>query len=52
MKPALTALALAVTLAASPVAAFGVDTGGLFPPLTYPAPAPQPVTQGTAGMDR
>ena len=52
MKPALTAFVLALTLAAAPAAALGVDTSGLFPPLTYPEPAPQPVTQGTAGMDR
>jgi len=52
MKPALTALALfSITLAASPAAAFSLDLSSLFPTLTYPEPAPQPVTQGTSGMD-
>jgi len=32
--------------------AFSIDVSSLFPTLTYPEPAPQPVTQGTAGMDR
>jgi hypothetical protein len=52
MKPAMTAFALTVMIVASPAAAFSVDTSSLFPTLSYPAPAPQPVTQGTAGMDR
>jgi len=52
MKPALTALALALALAAAPAGAFSVDASGLFPTLGYPDPAPQPVTQGTAGIGR
>ncbi|MFB9148587.1 hypothetical protein [Roseovarius ramblicola] len=52
MKPTLTALAIGLTLAAAPAAAFNVDMSSLFPTLTYPEPAPQPVTQGPAGMDR
>jgi len=52
MKPALTALALALALAAAPAGAFSVDASGLFPTLGYPDPAPQPVTQGTAGTGR
>jgi hypothetical protein len=52
MKPALTALALALTFAAAPAMAFNVDASGLFPTLSYPDPAPQPVTQGAAGIGR
>jgi hypothetical protein len=52
MKTALTALALALTFAAAPATAFNVDASGLFPTLSYPDPAPQPVTQGAAGIGR
>ena len=51
-KPALTAITLAVSLAAAPAVAFSIDASGLIPTLTYPEPAPQPVTQGTGGIDK
>lgn len=55
MKPVVisgvAALALALTLAA-PAQAFNIDMSSLFPTLTYPEPAPQPVTQGNTGIDK
>jgi len=52
MKPAFTALALALTIAVAPAQAFSLDISGMFPTLTFPEPAPQPVTQGDAGIDK
>ncbi|KNX41378.1 hypothetical protein ROTO_20670 [Roseovarius tolerans] len=52
MKPILTAFVLAVSLAASPVLAFSIDAGSLTPTLTYPDPAPQPVTKDQGGISK
>ena len=52
MKPYITALALALSLVTAPAQAFSLDMSGLFPTLTYPEPAPQPVTQGATGIDQ
>ena len=49
MKPLLTALALSV--ATTPAVAFGVDMGSVTPVLTFPEPAPEPVTQDQSGID-
>jgi len=48
MKPILTALVLALSLplAAAPAVALG-DLGSVTPSITFPEPAPKPVTQGT-----
>lgn len=44
-------LSLAIgLLTSSPSNAFG--TSGLFPPLTFPEPEPEPVTQDDSGIDR
>ena len=49
MKPLVTALL--VSLAAAPAMAQSVDVSSLFPTLTYPEPAPEPVTQDDVGID-
>lgn len=50
MKQSLIAIAIAVSLSASPVLAFNIDTSSLTPALTYPEPAPQPVTKAQGGI--
>ncbi|SHL75376.1 hypothetical protein SAMN05444414_1366 [Roseovarius marisflavi] len=52
MKQIVTAIALSLSLAASPVLAFGIDVNSLTPVLTYPDPAPAPVTQGNSGINK
>lgn len=47
MKPMLTALSLVLACATGPALAFGIDTTTLTPTISFPEPAPQPVTQGT-----
>ncbi|MET4103728.1 hypothetical protein ABIE58_003174 [Roseovarius sp. MBR-78] len=51
MKHVLTALAIILTLAA-PAQAFSITMDSLTPTITYPEPAPQPVTQGTTGINK
>ena len=51
MKHALTAIALTLSLAASPVLAFYVDMSTLTPTLTFPEPAPSPVIKDRSGFD-
>jgi hypothetical protein len=45
MKQTLAILAFSLSLTAAPVQAIGIDVGTLVPTLTFPAPAPAPVTQ-------
>ncbi|WP_297770904.1 hypothetical protein [uncultured Roseovarius sp.] len=52
MKPTFTAFVFALSLAASPVLAFSVDMSSLTPTLTYPDPAPQPVTKDQGGISK
>ncbi|WP_417728596.1 hypothetical protein [Roseovarius sp.] len=52
MKHALTALALSFTAITAPTLAFSFDTSSLTPTLTYPEPAPAPVTQANSGINR
>lgn len=52
MKLIVTAIALSLSLAASPVMAFGINMSTLTPVLTYPDPAPEPVTQGNSGINK
>ncbi|SLN23139.1 hypothetical protein ROG8370_00803 [Roseovarius gaetbuli] len=52
MKQIVTAIALSLSLAASPILAFGIDMSTLTPVLTYPDPAPAPVTQGNSGINK
>ncbi len=49
MKPLITALLISV--AAVPAMAQSVDISSIFPPLTYPDPVTEPVTQDDAGID-
>jgi len=50
MKPLLTALL--VSLAAAPALAQSIDVGSMIPVLTWPEPAPEPVTQDAGGIDQ
>ena len=50
MKPVLAAIALALIV--TPALAGGIDMSTLTPTLTYPDPAPAPVTKGNAGIDK
>ena len=52
MKQIVTAIALSFSLVASPVMAFGINMSTLTPVLTYPDPAPEPVTQGNGGINK
>ncbi|WP_294609675.1 hypothetical protein [uncultured Roseovarius sp.] len=52
MKQIVTAVALSLSFAASPVLALGIDMNTLTPVLTYPDPAPAPVTQGNNGINK
>ena len=49
MKPLLTALAVALTFAAAPAQAIGLDIGSMAPTLTYPVPTPDLPTQDATG---
>lgn len=42
---------LALSALAAPVMAQNVDTSSLTPVLTFPEPAPEPVTQDAGGID-
>ena len=46
MKHLILTLTLAASAFAAPAMAFSVDTSSLTPVLTFPEPAPEPVTQG------
>ncbi|MEQ8896413.1 MAG: hypothetical protein RID23_04935 [Roseovarius sp.] len=52
MKPVLALLAVALLPFATPVQAQSVDVGSLFPTLTYPTPAPKPVTRTITDLNR
>lgn len=52
MKHALTALALSFSLIAAPTLAFSFDISSITPTLTFPEPAPAPVTQGNSGINQ
>lgn len=49
MKPFMTAIFL--SLAAAPAMAQSVDMSSLFPPLDFPEPTSETVTQDDAGID-
>jgi len=51
MKPLFLTVTLAVSALAAPAMAMNVDMSSLTPVLTFPEPAPEPVTQGDAGID-
>ncbi len=50
MKQTLTALVLSVALTATPALAFNIDASTITPTISFPDPAPQPVTQGTTKL--
>lgn len=50
MKAILTAVAL--SLAVTPAMSIGIDASSLTPVLTYPDPAPTPVTKDQTGIDK
>ena len=50
MKPLVTAVLL--SLVAVPALAQSVNVGGMLPTLTYPEPAPEPVTQDDSGINK
>ncbi|MEX0316334.1 MULTISPECIES: hypothetical protein [unclassified Ruegeria] len=45
MKPLMIALSLTLATMAAPVMALSVDMSNLTPTLTFPEPAPEPVSQ-------
>ncbi|MCR9113519.1 MAG: hypothetical protein NXH84_09610 [Rhodobacteraceae bacterium] len=51
MKPLMVAVTL-VFAGLFPVVSHAFGTSGLFPPLTFPEPEPEPVTQDDGGIDR
>lgn len=51
MKPLLLTITLAASTLAVPAMEMNVDMSSLTPVLTFPQPAPEPVTQGDAGID-
>ena len=51
MKLSLLALVASLSFAVVPVASFAFDTGSLTPPLEFPQPAPEPVSQDRSGVD-
>ena len=51
MKHLLLTLTLAASALVSPAMAMNVDMSSLTPVLTFPQPAPEPVTQGDGGID-
>ncbi|WP_422032265.1 hypothetical protein [Roseovarius sp.] len=52
MKPVLALLAISLLPLATPVQAQSVDVGSLFPTLTYPTPATEPVTRTISDVER
>jgi hypothetical protein len=48
MKQTLTALVFSVALAATPALVFSINASTITPTISFPDPAPQTVTQGTA----
>lgn len=52
MKPVLALVALSLLPFATPAAAQSVDVSSLFPTLTYPTPAPEPVTRTVTDANR
>jgi len=52
MKPLLALVAISLLPLATPVQAQSVDVGSLFPTLTYPTPAPKPVTRTISDLNR
>ncbi len=52
MKHTLTALTLALGIALVPAASMAFDLSGLTPNLTYPDPAPAPVTRDTTDIGK
>ncbi len=51
MKQILLTAAVALTTLGAPALAMNVDMSSLTPVLTFPEPAPEPVTQGAGGID-
>ena len=51
MKQLLLSATLALAAFSAPVMAMNVDMSSLTPGLTFPEPAPEPVTQGAGGID-
>ncbi|MGK7654749.1 hypothetical protein ACSQ76_20845 [Roseovarius sp. B08] len=50
MKSLLLTMALVASAFAGPAMAVSVDMSSLTPVLTFPEPAPEPVTQGDGGI--
>lgn len=46
------AVILALGVVMTPMQALSFNTGSLFPTITYPEPAPEPVTQDTTQTER
>ncbi|WP_201455393.1 hypothetical protein [Roseovarius atlanticus] len=51
MKQILLTVTLVLTALSAPAMAMNVDMSSLTPVLTFPEPAPEPVTQGAGGID-
>lgn len=51
MKQILLTATFVLSTLAAPVMAMNVDMSSLTPVLTFPEPAPEPVTQGAGGID-
>ncbi|MFN3207605.1 MAG: hypothetical protein ACE369_01125 [Roseovarius sp.] len=51
MKQIFLTAMLALTAVSAPAMAMNVDMSSLTPVLTFPEPAPEPVTQGAGGID-
>lgn len=52
MKQLLIPFFLALLVAAPQAQAFGMDMSSLTPVLTFPEPAPEPVTRDKSGIDQ
>ena len=52
MNPTFAALFLGLVLADGPSLAFGTDLNTITPSITFPEPAPQPVTKGAANPSK
>jgi len=51
MKQLLLTTVIAFSTLSAPVMAMSIDTSSITPVLTFPEPAPDPVTQDTSGID-
>jgi hypothetical protein len=52
MKRSLIVLAMTLSTAVTPAFSLGIDVGSITPVLTFPQPAPEPVTQDNTGIEK